>query len=134
MSALPPKADIAERQSGISVGYKSKIEPPDQSRPLCLDLGQFMGCFVRGAAVRSSGDNAAEYCRDSKRHNRRIELDCASHNGDENYASGRDGDLAGQNELAAALDPGGEIVYFRLKPLDLGLMITFIHDRHAGER
>jgi hypothetical protein len=39
MSALPSKANIAERQSGISVGYKSKIEPPDQSRALCLDLG-----------------------------------------------------------------------------------------------
>jgi hypothetical protein len=39
-----------------------------------------------------------------------------------------------QEEFVAALDPGGEFIYFRLEPLNLTPMIAFIHGAHLGGR
>jgi hypothetical protein len=44
--------------SAVTVGYKPKVDLPDECRPLCLSRGQFMHCFYRGAAVRARSDDA----------------------------------------------------------------------------
>jgi hypothetical protein len=96
--------------SAVTVGYKPKVDLPDECRPLCLSRGQFMHCFYRGAAVRARSDDAAEHRRDRDRNDRRIKLDCTDQPGDENHAAACHGDPPGQDEFAAALDPGVGVV------------------------
>src|ERR1700720_4097954 len=118
----------------VAVRYNPKIELTDQRRPPCLKRGYFVRCFFRRAAVRARSDNAAEHCRGRDPHNRWIELNSADQCRDEGHTACRDRDPSGQDEFAATLDLGGELIYFRLQPLNLVPGITFIHDGHAGER
>jgi hypothetical protein len=58
---------------------------------------------------------ANEHRRDRDRNDRRIKLDCTDQPGDENHAAACHGDPPGQDEFAAAFDPGGKLGDLRLK-------------------
>src|ERR1700687_5567449 len=118
------------RRLALAVAYRAKFKLSDELRPLCLNHGQFAGSFFRGAVIRARSDNAAEHRGDRDAHNRRIELNSAGYHRDENCTAGGDSDTAGQDKSVAALDPGGELIYFRLQPHNL----AFIHSGHSGER
>jgi hypothetical protein len=103
----------------VVVGYKPKIDLPDERRPLCISRNQFARCFFRSAVVRACNDNATEYGRHRNSHDRQIEVDRVDQDGDENYVAAYYGDLTAEDEFAATLNPVGELIDLRLELHDL---------------
>ena len=101
---------------------------------ILIDERELHGGRTEGPLRFEPSDNAAEHCRGHDPHNRWIELNSADQCRDEGHTACRDRDPSGQDEFAATLDLGGELIYFHLQPLNLVPGITFIHDGHAGER
>src|SRR5215469_3682137 len=86
-----------------------------------------MRCFLRGAVIRAGGDDATEHCRNCYRHNTRIEVEHTDQNGDENSPTANHENPPGEDKLATAFNPGGELINLLLEPHDLVMMVRIVH-------
>ena len=102
-------------QRAFSTGLR-KCSQARLSRDPCLSPDSRQKCSVP----------RHEHRRDRDRNDRRIKLDCTDQPGDENHAAACHGDPPGQDEFAAALDPGGKLGDLRLKLDDLDAMVAVV--------